>query len=616
MFAVSLNEYQRTLESHALLDFSGVLERAVKLLKDMDEFAQSRFKLEARYRHVLVDEFQDTSRAQWQLVAQLVRNWGEGFGASTDAIQPSIFIVGDRKQSIYGFRDADVSVLDEAAAFVSALREQQDPRRAISVSFRSSLRILAFVNAVFDAIEKAPERTDRFRYEDSDRFPLERDQDANSGPAERDEDEAAQVQGDGNAGQQAFAWDAPTEEAVDPPATTAEHNLGIVVGDGITETAERVGAEIARLIGRATVRDRITGTRRVAQASDVAILFRSRDAHREFEKALEQHGISTYVYKGLGFFESDEVQDAVALLRFLADPQSNIRAAAFMRSRIVRLSDAAIAALAPDLAAALAEPGIPAAINQLSDEDRRVLTMVRAFVPRWLSWVDRLAPSDLLGRILAETGHAWETGGVRYRQARENLKKLRAMVRRHQNRGYATLERVAAHIEQLAVGDESNAAIDAHDAVSLMTVHASKGLEFPIVFVVNMNRGTGNSRAPIRVAPDLKGEPSVAIADFQSEADEDSVAKDREETKRLLYVAITRARDRLYLSGSVGRNGFKPTRGALGDVLPEPVRALFTRAAAGIEPSVAWQSADGFVHELIVPNSEPGIEKSEVQIGE
>ena len=104
-----------------------MLERAVKLLKDMDEFAQSRFRLEARYRHVLVDEFQDTSRAQWQLVAQLVRNWGEGFGAAADAIAPSIFIVGDRKQSIYGFRDADVSVLDEAAGFVVGLRAQGDP---------------------------------------------------------------------------------------------------------------------------------------------------------------------------------------------------------------------------------------------------------------------------------------------------------------------------------------------------------------------------------------------------------------------------------------------------------------------------------------------------------
>ena len=115
---------------------------------------------------------------------------------------------------------------------------------------------------------------------------------------------------------------------------------------------------------------------------------------------------------------------------------------------------------------------------------------------------------------------------MRYRQARENLKKLRAMVRRYQNRGYATLARVAEHIERLAVGDESNAAIDAHDAVSLMTVHASKGLEYPIVFVVNMGRGTGNARAPIRVAADVKGEASVAVADYQSEADEDASARD------------------------------------------------------------------------------------------
>ena len=108
IFAIALQQYQHTLESHALLDFSGVLERAVQLLKEMDEFAESRLRLEARHRHVLVDEFQDTSRAQWELVRQLVKSWGEGFGAAADAIPPSIFIVGDRKQSIYGFRDADV----------------------------------------------------------------------------------------------------------------------------------------------------------------------------------------------------------------------------------------------------------------------------------------------------------------------------------------------------------------------------------------------------------------------------------------------------------------------------------------------------------------------------
>src|SRR5207248_978404 len=134
------------------------------------------FSLEASYRHVLVDEFQDTSRAQWELVAQLVRSWGEGLGASADALPPSIFIVGDRKQSIYGFRDAEAAVLDAAAAFVETLRPDEDPRRAISVSFRAAPELLAFVNDLFQAIEKAPERHDAFRYDERDRFPVDRGQ--------------------------------------------------------------------------------------------------------------------------------------------------------------------------------------------------------------------------------------------------------------------------------------------------------------------------------------------------------------------------------------------------------------------------------------------------------
>jgi ATP-dependent helicase/nuclease subunit A len=570
IFAVALSQYQRTLEAHALLDFSGVLERAVKLLKDLDEFAESRLRLEARYRHVLVDEFQDTSRAQWELVRQLVRSWGEGFGAASDAIPPSIFIVGDRKQSIYGFRDADVGLVDEAARFIDDLRPDGRSRQAISVSFRSAPAILAFVNDVFTEIvgESPTARRDAFRYGDDDRFPLD--------------DSTEKVR---------LKPDATEDEVTEGP-------LGLIAGDSVRTTADRVADEIVRLLSGATVRDRATGVARDARPADIAILFRSRDSHRDFEAALDRRGVPTYVYKGLGFFDSNEIQDAVALLRYLADPSSDLRAGTLLRSRLVRLSDEAVARLAPSLADAILNPEPPAAIAGLSAEDRRVLDRLRSAVPRWLRSVDRVTPSELLDALLRETAYAYELRGSRRRQARENLKKLRSMIRRAQNRGYATLARIADHLERLAVGDEANAAIDAIDAVSLMTVHASKGLEFPIVFLVNMGRGTGGFRAAIRVAEDSAGEPSVAIADYQSDADEDAQAREREESKRLLYVAMTRARDRLYLSATTQNGACRMTRGSLGEVLPAPVKALFVSAAAGgdADREIAWQ-----IHRFFVP---------------
>jgi ATP-dependent helicase/nuclease subunit A len=576
IFAIALQEYERTLEAHGLLDFPGVLERAIKLLKDLDEFAESRLRLEARHRHVLLDEFQDTSRAQWDLVLQLVKTWGEGMGAADDAIPPSIFIVGDRKQSIYGFRDADVALVDDAAGFVEGLRPASRPRQAITVSFRSVPGILAFVNDLFRAIAAAaavPARRDGFRYDEHDRFPVDRQDFQQLSPA-----------------------GAPGER--DLP-------IGIIAGDSARQAAERVADEIVALLSGCVVRDRTTGVPREARPADVAILFRSRDSHRDFESALARRGVSTYVYKGLGFFESDEVQDAVALLRYLADPMSDLRASSFVRSRFVRLSDGAVAALCPRVARAIVDQAWPESASAFDAEDRRVFQLLRSGVPRWLARVDRQTPSDVLDAVLHETAYAYELRGSRRRQARENLKKFRGMIRRAQNRGYATLARLADYLERLAVGDESNAAIDAVDAVSLMTVHAAKGLEFPIVFVVNMGRGTGGIRPPIRVAGEGAAEPSVAIADYQSEADEDASAREREETKRLLYVALTRARDRLYLSATIQEGKCRTGRGSLGEVLPNEVKGLFVAAVGGQE--ACWVGPSGARHVLMtpLPSAEP-----------
>jgi ATP-dependent helicase/nuclease subunit A len=547
MFRIAEAEYRRTLDAHAVLDFSDLLSRALDLLRRMDEFSRSRYRLESRYHHVLVDEFQDTSRAQWELVALLIQSWGEGAGlAGGGPLPPSIFIVGDRKQSIYGFRDAEVSVLREAARYLEGLRPDGDVRRAISRSFRAVPALLAFVNDVCQDMDKAAGE-EAFQYEETDRFPLE------------------DLEG--------------TDDA-----------LGLVAAETPERCAEIAASEIARLVARGEpVRDRDSGVARPVRPGDVAILFRSRESHREFEAALARRGLPTYVYKGLGFFDADEIKDVLALVWYLAEPESNLRAAALMRSRFFGISDEALRVLSPALAEALGAASAPAAAGAFGDRDTLALAEARASTARWRALVDRIPPAELVDLVLAESAYAVELRGPRLPQAWENLKKVRALLRRLQNRGYATLGRLAAHLDRLSLGDDGNAVIDAADAVNLMTVHASKGLEFPVVFVVNLTRGTANRRDPVRWS---REGTSVAVGDFESDVDEERQARDREETKRLLYVALTRARDRLYLATAVKDGEVAPGRGSLADVLPASLLARM----AGPGELIEWRASSGGVH--------------------
>ena len=567
LFRIAVDAYRRQLDAHALLDFSDLLERTVALLRRMDEFARSRFRLESRYHHVLVDEFQDTSRQQWELVSLLVRSWGEGAGLVHEAtLPPSVFVVGDRKQSIYRFRDADVAVLDDAAAAVGALRAadriagaSRDVRQSITNSFRAVPDLLAFLNDLFAAVPKSPNRPDAFRFDERDRFP------------------------------------------VDPPgaASPAGHcAVAIAVAADVEATADLIATEVSRLLDGGAVRDRRTGQHRSIVPNDIAILFRSRQSHREFERALNVRHIQTCVYKGLGFFDTDEIKDVRALIRYLADPRSELRAAALLRSRFVGLSDAALAKLAGSLAAALLDPAPPAAALAHAG-DRALLDLARATVPHWVALVDRLPPAEVLDRILAASAYDAELSNGHPAQARENVKKIRSLVRRVQNRGYATMARVADHIDHLS-GDVSNAVVDAFDAVNLMTVHAAKGLEFPIAMLVDLGRGTGTAGPPIRVATDTTGDPWVSVWPYRTPADHEERLRDLEETKRLLYVAGTRARDRLYLSAVINDEGTIATNpGSLGTAMPRPFLDLMARGASGSGP-LTWTGESGHAHRIAV----------------
>ena len=563
VFRIALECHLRTLDAHGVLDFGELLSRATQLLGQMDEFARSRYLLDARYHHVLVDEFQDTSRAQWGLVSQLVHTWGEGLGVTQDApLQPSIFIVGDRKQSIYGFRDAEVRVINEAADAIASLKPADDPRYSISHSFRSRPALLAFANDVFDSVTKEPDRPDAFTYGGQDAFPIDDEPDG----------------------------------AADEPL------LGVTAATESGTCAAAVAREIERLLAGTMVRDPQQKTLREARPGDIAILFRSRASHRDYERALDALGIPSYVYKGLGFFDAPEILDVVALIRYLADPASDLRTAALLRSRIVRLSDPGLQRLAqkpaPGLARALSDAGAPAAMAGLTAEDRSVFGLLRQHAQAWLALVDRVPPAELIDTILAETAYLFELRGPRHAQARENVKKIRSLVRRIQNRGYRTFGRLADELDQLRLTDESNATIDALDAVKLMTVHAAKGLEFPVVFIVNLARGTRGTGDAIRLAPDAPEDEEISIGDFRNESDADAGDRDKEETKRLLYVAVTRARDRLYLSSLVKDGKLVPGPRSLGSVMPESLKTMIAGAATGpgdVE-TLEWPGPSGRVH--------------------
>jgi ATP-dependent exoDNAse (exonuclease V) beta subunit len=194
--------------------------------------------------------------------------------------------------------------------------------------------------------------------------------------------------------------------------------LGLAVADEPEQCAAAVAEEIVRILREDDIRDRQTGVVRPARPGDIAILFRSRTSHREFQYALEQRGVPAYVYKGLGFFDADEIKDVSVLIRYLAEPSSDLRAAAFLRSRFVRLSDAALARLRPALAAALTDRAAPGLLRELDVEDQRVLAHVRAHVGEWLVRVDRVPPADLVEHVLATSRLCVQLRGPRRQQAR------------------------------------------------------------------------------------------------------------------------------------------------------------------------------------------------------
>ena len=564
-------EYQRLKRESRVMDFDDLTLAATRLLEELGEFSASRFRLEARYHHLLLDEFHDTSDHQWELLRAIIRPWTEGMGLAAEEVRrvtggrlsrPTIFVVGDHKQSIYRFRDARVEILGRAEKEIRALTDpagERRPRVVLRWNFRSVQRLRRFFNSASRRIAEAPGADPQedwaFRYDDDDFLPED------EGPTDRE-----------------------------PGRRSA---LSVAVAETHEQAAERIAHRIHGLIEEDGVRP-----------ETIAILARTTPKLPTYRAAVERLGIPTYLMKSAGFFDTPEVRDLRALSRFLARPHSDRRAVELLRSRFFALPGDDLARLRRASPAAtpfadLLRSGGEDLPPDLDGESAARLRKAGSTVSPWILLTRRLPPSRVAARVLDDSRYverAEAAAAVPHegRQQAANVRKTLRLLRGFERGGFAGMERIAERLAAAAAGDATHAPLEAAGAVQALSIHAAKGLEFDHVFLVDCGgAGRGDSGIP-RVRESGAGRWSIALIRDASPWKLDDGGRAESEERRCLYVAMTRAKQSLSLSWTTrftkAGAPWKP-RG-LAAFLPGDLFRAASETARDPVPAVRWEGHD------------------------
>ncbi|GLV80469.1 DNA helicase [Streptomyces lavendulae subsp. lavendulae] len=457
--------YQGRLREANALDFDDIIMTTVHLLQAFPDVAEHYRR---RFRHVLVDEYQDTNHAQYTLVRELV---GPGY---PDLPPAELCVVGDADQSIYAFRGATIR---------NILQFEEDYTDATTIlleqNYRSTQTILSAANAVI----------------------------------ERNENRRAK-----NLWTQAGSGSVITGYVAD-----TEHDEAQFVADEI---------------------DRLTDAGD-AKAGDVAIFYRTNAQSRVFEEIFIRVGLPYKVVGGVRFYERKEVRDVLAYLRVLANPEDNVplrRILNVPKRGIGERAEAMIDALA--LREKITFPQALRRVDEAFGMAARSTNAVKRFnvlMEELRTIVDSGAgPAVVLEAVLERTGYLAELQASTDPQDEtriENLQELAAVALEfEQARDESNPGTLAEFLEQVALVADSDQIPDEDEdgsgVITLMTLHTAKGLEFPVVFLTGMEDG---------VFPHMRALGQT---------------KELEEERRLAYVGITRARERLYLTRSSMRSAW------------------------------------------------------------
>lgn len=539
LVSAALQRLSQQFEQEQALSFNEIEWLAYRLLRAPDNAEWVRYKLDRRIDHLLIDEFQDTSPTQWRLLLPLL----EEMAAGDPERRRSVFIVGDAKQSIYGFRRANPELLGTASQWLQQhLGASQEP---LNDSRRSAQAIIDFVNALF-----ADEAL-------GNRIGFQRHGTHRGGDWGRVE-VAPIIVPDRRRGTGGDTLRDPLRI----PRTTDEESRALREG---RQVAERIQALVQTGIA---VRDDEAPQPRAITYGDVLVLARSRGNLRQLEQALTEAGIP-FVGSSRGtLLDTAEARDLVALLRFLDAPHRDLELAQVLRSPLFGVSDEWLVQLASHARSTRCTWFEALGDRQAEDP---VLADAHSRLSGWLPFVARLPAHDLLDRLCREADIAarYESAlpPVAAARVRANLGAFLQLALEADSGRYPTLGRFLRFIEEQSrlrteAPDEAPPA-GAHDQVRVMTIHAAKGLEAPAVFLVNAGR-LPQARTPrwlIDWPPDADRPQQIIVSGPAAERDRVSqslaaaqAAREEREELNLLYVAVTRARQFLHISGFEQRN--------------------------------------------------------------
>ncbi|HJO02374.1 MAG TPA: UvrD-helicase domain-containing protein [Acidobacteriota bacterium] len=528
----ALERWQRYLASENVRDFDSLILDARTLLTGDDGMAALE-SIRRRYRILIIDELQDTDVAQRDIAFAIA-----GLDRGRAVPRPQLFLVGDPKQSIYRFRGADISVWNGVQEAVRADGKVMQ----LSENFRCAPPIIGLVNGAAAAAL------------------------ADVGAALEDESPASVI-----------AYSELVAARQETPTArlewlVAEKAGGRAKNDPQAEAAQ-VAARIDEMVGIETVLEGGPETERPIGYRDIAVLYRSRSALRHFEASLGRRGIPYTIAGAPHLGDRQEILDLLNALRLIRNPHDDLRAFGFLRSPFVCLRDEVIAHIrlqtrGPDLLGQCEqylrrEEWYEAPEHgQISSIERQALERGLQSLRQARALVHRAPLDEVLSRLLDDTGYRLH---LHMRQRREEpLANIQSFIQFTE--AYRDLD-IGTFLEVWDRWDEQDNGLpqaplysNEDDVVTLTTIHRAKGLEWPVVFLVGIGRKLGRDPwgrfwSDRELGPLLNPPRSDRGARAQRLHDRERL-EDRAEEARLLYVATTRARDRLLLVGARDDNSY------------------------------------------------------------